>query len=99
MEDRDAKDLTAIADVLVALGASNTLDSEIWVRDVLAQMTLQMPRVVSLTRRYGAELAARVGVAHVRYEPGRYVRQVGPIPARICLGVRPRSALHPRQSF
>ena len=46
-----------------------------------------MPRVVALTRRYGAEIAQRLGVGHVRYEPSRYVRYVGPTPARIYLGV------------
>ena len=91
MDDRDATDLTAVANVLVALRPESTGAAELLVRDVLAHTTLRMPRVVALTRRYGAEIAERVGVGHVRYEPGRYVRYVGPTPARIYLGTSVRS--------
>jgi hypothetical protein len=85
MDDRDKLDLTTVADVLRELQPSGSGTTEVLIRDVLRRTALRMPRVVTLTRRYGAELAARLGVGHVRYEPGRYVRGIGPMPARIYL--------------
>lgn len=85
MDDRDVADLTTVANVLQALRSASAGVSTVLVRDVLAQTTLPTPRVVALTRRYSKELAVSLGVGHVRYEPGRYVRCVGPTPARIYL--------------
>lgn len=87
MDERDATDLNTVATVLGALRPPSTAAAEVLVRDVLAKTTLRMPRVVSLTRRYSAEIAERLGVGHVRYEPSRYMRHVGSTPARIYLGM------------
>lgn len=82
MVERDSADVATVVSVLQRLWAGTPHDA-VLVSAVLAQTTLRMPRVVALVRRYGAEIAARLGVAQVRYEPGRYVRYVGPTPARI----------------
>lgn len=83
MDQRDESDLMKVVGVLRDLREQAPDCSEVPVKEVLARTALPMPRLVSLTRRYGAALAHSIGVGHVRYEPGRYVRYVGPKPARI----------------
>jgi len=83
MERSDEPDLTRVVDVLRAMRAESPNCPEVLVKEVQARTALPMLRLVALTRRYEAALAKSMGVGRVRYEPGRYVKYIGPTPARI----------------